>query len=66
MLSKKKYNDDKDGVKLRSVTIPRKTGENEQLFFLLSTVILLLTCGIIIGACFGIGYFMYRQVFKRE
>jgi hypothetical protein len=33
---------------------------------MLSTAILLLTCGIIIGACFGIGYFMYKQVFMRE
>jgi hypothetical protein len=29
LLTKKKHNEDTEGIKLRSVTIPRKTGDNE-------------------------------------
>ena len=65
-LHKKKLHEDKEGIKLRSVTIPRRTSENERLYFFLSTLILLLTCAIIIGACFGLVYFMYKSVFERE
>eukprot|EP00347_Sterkiella_histriomuscorum_P021690 403333102 len=65
-LAKKKNTETQDSVKLRSVTIPRKTSENEKLYFLLSNVILLLTCLIIIGACFVMVYFVYRQLFSRE
>lgn len=56
-LAKKKTSDNSDGIMLRSVTIPRRTGENDKLYFLLSTLVLLLTCAIIIGACWGIIYF---------
>lgn len=65
-LAKKKDNESKDSIKLRSITIQRKTGDNEKLYFLLSTFILLVTCLIIIGSIAGLIYFVYASLFKRE
>ncbi|CDW82440.1 UNKNOWN [Stylonychia lemnae] len=65
-LARKKTTESSDGIKLRQVSIPRKQNENEKLYFLLSNIILLLTCLIIVGAIFVLIYFIYRQLFSRE
>ena len=53
-------------MKLRQVTIPRRGGEYEYYFFILSNCVLLLTCFIIVGAISGLIYFVYVAFFRQE
>jgi len=63
---KKKSTASQDSMKLKTITIPKRSGENEKVYFFLSTFILILTCLIIIGACFGLIYVGYKQIFTKE
>jgi len=65
-LSKKKIRENNDGIKLRSIRIPRFDDDGDQVYFALSVAVLLLICIIIVGACFGLAYFLFRQISQKE
>lgn len=61
-MDKRKKTQNNEQVKLRSVTLTRTNDGQDRVYFFLSIFVLILTCLIIIGGCFGILYLFYRQM----